>query len=227
MTEFHITWIDIAVAVMLTASILLAIYRGFVRETLSVFAWIVAVFATLYFGHYVVPLLAPHMSFMLAQVLAYTAVFLLVLMPLLFIGNRFSRRVHESAVGVLDRILGALFGAVRGLAVIAIFYIVYSLVVPIPVQAKWMREARTLPLIQRSATVLLYLLPDADAQYLHNHTERGNSEAVARPVIPPAPHPTVRHLLAHHRSISKGYGAEDQRALNRLIETGGGSGNQR
>src|ERR1051326_5484102 len=162
MTNLHITWVDLAVAVILILSIGFAIYRGFVRETLSIFAWAAAAFATLYFGHYVVPLLKPHMSTALAEVAAYSAVFLLVLVPLVVIGARFARRVHDSAVGALDRILGAVFGAVRGLALIAVMYILYSLVVPVPSQAKWMQQARTLPLIQRSASALLALLPDND-----------------------------------------------------------------
>src|SRR6185312_10509179 len=122
MTELHITWVDFAVAVILILSIGFAIYRGFVRETLSVFSWAAAAFATLYFGHMVVPLLTPHMSEALAMVAAYSAVFLLVLMPLLFVGSRFSRRVQESPVGVLDRTLGAVFGALLGLVAIAMIY---------------------------------------------------------------------------------------------------------
>lgn len=232
MTELHITWVDIAVATILILSIFFAIYRGFVHETLSVFAWAAAAFATLYFGRYAVPLLAPYMSAMLANVLGYTAVFLVVLAPLAFFANRISWRVQESPVGVVDRAMGALFGAVRGLVVIAILYILYSLVIPVPVQAKWMTQARTLPLIQRSATTLLDLLPDNDAQYLQERTQR---RSTVEANIPDS-HPRANRAPSHaghtpqhkNRAVRKGYGATDRQALDRLIEnSGSGSGNDR
>jgi membrane protein required for colicin V production len=224
MSELHITWVDIAVAAILILSTWLAISRGFVRETLSIFAWAAAAFATLYFGRYAVALLAPHMPMMLAQVLGYTGVFLIVLIPLALIGSGISGRIHASPAGGFDRILGALFGIVRGLVAIAVLYILYSLVIPVPVQARWMKDARTLPLIQKSASTLLSLLPDKDAHYVLDRS-RGNDSAesaVQRPVgdakdvvSPPpavAPPPKVLH---------KSYGAGDRRRLNRLIEATG------
>ena len=227
MTDLHITWVDIAVLAILILSTILAVARGFVRETLSIFAWAAAAFATLYFGHYVVPLLAPHMAPMLAQFLAYAAVFFAVLIPLLFIGSRFSRRVHESAIGGLDRVLGALFGIARGLVAIAVLYILYSLVVPVPAQAKWIMNARTLPLIQKSASALLSLLPGNDAQYVQERTLRqSHAGTAADETSSPRGNAALAPAETHHRPVHKSYGATDRRALNRLIETTGGGGNK-
>jgi membrane protein required for colicin V production len=230
MTDLHITWVDIAVAAILILSTILAVARGFVRETLSIFAWAAAAFATLYFGHYVVPLLAPHVSEMLAQILAYAIVFFVVLIPLLFIGNRVSRRVSESAIGGLDRVLGALFGAVRGLVAIAVLYILFSMVVPVSAQAKWMTNARTLPLIQKSAGALLSLLPADDARYVERHTKVPPGTTTASREDPPAKFPVkaaLHYAATGRHSAHKGYGAEDRRALNRLIETTWDGGNER
>jgi membrane protein required for colicin V production len=221
MADLHITWIDIAVFAILILSTILAVARGFVRETLSIFAWAAGAFAALYFGHYVVPLLAPHMSPVLAQILAYAAVFFVVLMPLLFIGNRLSRRVSDSAVGGLDRVLGALFGIARGLVAIAVLYILYSTVVPVPAQAKWMTNARTLPLIQKSAGALLSLLPQDEAKYVEGGSQKADG-ATSSPAKAAPPYAAI-----DHHSVRKGYGAEDRRALNRLIETTGDGGSER
>lgn len=225
MAELHITWVDLAVATILILSIFFAIYRGFVRETLSVFAWAAAAFATLYFGSRVAPLLEPYMSEMLANVLGYTAVFLLVLMPLAFLANRISSRVQESPVGVVDRAMGALFGVVRGLVVIAVLYILYSLVIPVPVHAKWMTQARTLPLIQRSATTLLDLLPDDDAQYLQERTQRSSNLEATLPDrlshADPSPSHAGHTTPQKRKPVHKAYGAAERRALDRLIENSG------
>jgi membrane protein required for colicin V production len=161
---------------------------------------------------------------MLARIMAFSAVFLLVLLPLLFVAARFSRRVSDSPIGGLDRVLGALFGIVRGLAVIAVLYILYSLVVPIPAQAKWMKQSRTLPLIQRSASALLTLLPDDDARVVRTRTAGDREEEAPDSThadIPASEEPRqpVRHTVRKpSRTIHKGYGATDRRALNRLIE---------
>ncbi|MBV9572376.1 MAG: CvpA family protein [Alphaproteobacteria bacterium] len=225
MTDLHINGVDLAVAAILILSVFFAIYRGFVRETLSVFAWAAAAFATLYFGRYVAALLTSYMSEMLAEVVGHTAVFLLILIPLAFFANRISWRVQESPVGFLDRAMGALFGVVRGLVVIAVLYIVYSLLIPVPVQAKWMKEARTLPLIQNSASVLLDLLPDDDAQYLQERTQRSSTVEANLPDRHPSPNSApsrASHTLPQkHKPARKGYGAAERRALDRLIENSG------
>jgi membrane protein required for colicin V production len=223
MSDLHITWVDVAVAAILTLSTGFALFRGFVREILSVIAWAAAAFATLYLGRYVVPLMAPHFSPVPARIMAYSAVFLIVLLPLLFIAARFSRRIYEAHIGGLDRVLGALFGAVRGLAVIAALYVLYSLIMPIPVQAKWITEARTLPLIQRSADALISLLPADDAGVVRARMARDPQAQAKSPEAAisasEAPRQPVRHTVAKPaKPLHKGYGAADRRALNRLIE---------
>ena len=133
-------------------------------------------------------------------------------------------------MGGLDRVLGALFGAVRGLVGIAVLYILYSMVVPVPAQAKWMTNARTLLLIQKSAGALLSLLPADDAKYVDRHTQRSVSTTTVSREDPPANSPVEAarpYTAINHHSAHKGYGAEDRRALNRLIETTGDSGNER
>ena len=43
-------FVDVVVVLVIIASTVYATYRGFVSETLSIFAWVAAAFATLYFG---------------------------------------------------------------------------------------------------------------------------------------------------------------------------------
>jgi membrane protein required for colicin V production len=239
MADLHITWVDLFVAVVIVTSMGFAIARGFVRETLSMFAWAAAAFATLYFGRYVVPLMAPHFSPLVAEIVAYSAVFVLVLLPLSFIGHRISQNVRSSEVGTLDRSLGAAFGVLRGLALIAILYIAYSLIIPVHAQTGWIKNARALPLIQTSAKVLLSLIPGDQAKYVQNRTDKTTTAALPaeKPAAAPAPAPaktaaahsapkytTHPVKLAAKKPVRKGYGANERRALNRLIEATGNGG---
>ena len=214
MADLHFSFVDLVVAAIVLVSAAFAIYRGFVRETLSIFAWAAAAFGTLYFGPAAAALLKDRLSpALLGAAIGYVGVFLVVLIPLSFISFRFAEGVHRSPVGAVDRSLGFAFGIVRGLAILGLAYILFTSVVATHEQPKWLTSARSLPLIQSCAQVLLSLVPDQDI-------------ATARKPAPTAnvPQPTPREAAkkpAKHGQ--KTYGARDRRALDRLIQaTDGG-----
>src|ERR1700761_5017564 len=164
MAAFSFHWVDLLVIGIVIASAVYATYRGFVAETLSIFAWAVAAFATLYFAPAAVPLLNGMFSPVIATLAAYIGVFLLVLIPLSFVSYRFAQGVQSSALGTLDRSMGAVFGIIRGLILIAMAYLLFTLIVPIRNQPGWIADAWTLPLIQDTGDVLLSLVPDKDSR---------------------------------------------------------------
>jgi len=208
------TFVDLLAVIIVLGSMGYAIYKGFVAETLSVFAWAAAAFAALYFG----PWVTPHMqslvsTWWIATILAYAAVFLVVFIPLSFASHRFADGVKSSAVGPLDRALGATFGIVRGLAILGFLYIIFSMIVPVHDQPRQLTDARTLPLMQSSAEVLLSIIPHSgtmgslqprDAQAQPDDLDRLKTK------------PEKRHL--------KGYGARERQALDRLFEATGNGG---
>ena len=62
MHALNISWADIAVVAVVVVSTILAVARGFVRETLSILAWAAAAAATLYFGPYFAKVLGARIS---------------------------------------------------------------------------------------------------------------------------------------------------------------------
>jgi membrane protein required for colicin V production len=214
--NLHVTFIDFAVVAIVIVSTVYAVYRGFVRETLSIFALIAAAFASLYFAPGLVPFLRNWTSSpWLGVLIAYAAVFLVVLIPLSFMSYRFSESVRRSPVGAIDRSLGLPFGVVRGLVIVGLLYIIFGLIVPIPKQPDWMNNARLLPLIQSSSDVLLSLIPD---RALKNEAMRTQAHAPAeRPRAVPAPKP--RETAAKRKA--KTYGVQDRESLDRLIQSTG------
>ncbi|HEY0281180.1 MAG TPA: CvpA family protein [Rhizomicrobium sp.] len=218
-------FIDVAVVVIIIASTVYATYRGFISETLSIFAWIAAAFATLYFGSWLAHLTRDMISPpWLGLLVGYAAVFLVVLIPLSFMSYRFSEGVKKSQVSAIDRALGGAFGVVRALAIIGIAYLVFSAIVPIPTQPGWIANARLLPLIQGSAEVVASLVPDQDL----DRGPRAREKPREKPVIhkesaKPAPAPAAKP--AAKKTQKKTYGAKDRQALDRLIETTGSNGN--
>jgi membrane protein required for colicin V production len=217
MHDLSFTLVDVLVVLTLIVSTALAIWRGFVRETLSIFAWAAAAFATLYFGHAAASLLRERFSSpIVGSLVAYAGIFLLVLIPLSFVSFRFSEGVKHSPVGAIDRSLGAAFGAIRGLAVVGLCYLVFSMIVPIPRQPGWIARARLLPVIQSSGDVLLSLVPAHKIDRL---------EAESAPVVSDTPVPKPRPGATHH--AAKAYGADERHALDKLIQSTGSGGNNK
>jgi membrane protein required for colicin V production len=213
MHNLSFSMVDLLVVLTLIVSTALAIWRGFVRETLSIFAWAAAAFATLYFGPVAARLVhARFASSSFAPLLAYIGVFLLVLIPLSFVSYRFSEGVKNSAIGAVDRSLGAAFGVIRGLAVVGLCYLLFSMVVPVPSQPSWVKQAHFLPVIQASGDVLLSLVPSRAAAHIETASEVPSSE----PSVVPKPRPA---------RATKAYGAEDRHALDKLIQSTGSGGN--
>jgi membrane protein required for colicin V production len=222
MSALGITYVDPIVLIVIVVSAIYATYRGFVSETLSIFAWAAAAFATLFVG----PKLAPYTRGLmsppfLGQLIGYAAVFLVVLIPLSFISYRFSESVKHSPVGTLDRSMGAVFGVVRGLAIIGLAYIAFTFMVSVSNQPGWLANAKTLPVIQSSAQVLLSLVPD---QHLASAREEPAQPGPKSTEIPtPEPKPSAES--SPRKRGQKAYGAKERQQLDRLIETTGGSGN--
>ena len=200
------TFVDLLAVAIVSVSTILAIWRGFIWETLSIFAWAAAAFASLYFGssvaHYLSPMVSP---WWLAIIAGYALVFLLVLIPISFASYRLSEGVKDSPIGALDRLLGAAFGGARGFAVVGGLYLLFSMFVPIQEHPKALRDARLLPLIQSSADILTLLIPERFQRH-------GNAQDAKI-----APHSTAAGAPTHIHAV-KAYGAADRRALDRLFE---------
>ena len=154
------TALDLLVILTVLVSAGYAAWKGFLWETLTIFDWLAAAFGCLYFGPFLVPMMRSVVATAwLAGVIAYAVVFLIIFIPLSFMSHRFSESVKNSPIGPLDRALGIAFGVVRGLAVVALVYLAYTYFVPVPEQARFVKEARTLPIIQSTGQVILTLVP--------------------------------------------------------------------
>jgi membrane protein required for colicin V production len=209
--------VDLLVVLVILVSTVYATWKGFISETLSIVAWAAAAFASLYLGPWAGDRLASLISPpWLASVAGYGIVFLIVLTPLSLASVHLAQGVRHSAVGPLDRVLGTLFGLVRGVVILGLAYLVFTAFVPIHSQPKWLTTARTLPLIQSSSEVLLSLVPSSQAaQPLTRKAQ--NLPAEGSETAPPVKSKAVKH-------VTKGYGADDRHALDRLFEATGNGG---
>ncbi len=128
------TIVDGGVAVVILLSAILAYSRGFVRELLAIGGWIVAAIVAYTFAHQAEPLIreVPVLgSFLkgsceLSIIAAFTAVFAVGLIVMSFFTPLFASIVRNSIFGGMDQGLGFIFGALRGLILVAAAFLVYQ-----------------------------------------------------------------------------------------------------
>jgi membrane protein required for colicin V production len=156
-----ITLLDVILLVVMLISGLLAMVRGFMREILSIAAWIIAALATLYGYPRVLPLVSEYFSSkMVATGIAVGGVFLVTLLIVSVITVRISDLVLDSRIGALDRTLGFLFGLGRGLIIVVVAFLFFAWLVPDRSQPEWVRGAKSKVVLQSTGNWLESLLPE-------------------------------------------------------------------
>src|SRR3569833_892275 len=164
--SLSVSFLDVLIVLIIIVSAGYAAWRGFLWETLTIFAWVAAAFACLYFGPYLIPLTRSMVSQpWVASLLAYAGIFLAVFIPLAFMSHRFSESVKHSPIGPLDRAAGVAFGVIRGLVVVGLAYLAFTYFVPIRQQPHWVTEAKLLQVVQDTADILLSVVPGKSHDY--------------------------------------------------------------
>ena len=148
--------------VILLGSGLMALVRGFVREALSITAFVAAALASLWARPVFIGLgleFIPNALF--ANIAVLGVVFMLVFLAVSFVTGSLAKGVKEGEdVGFLDRALGFVFGLLRGLVFLGLLLIVFASATPGAQAPDWMRDARVYPLVNASARALQSLAPE-------------------------------------------------------------------
>ena len=115
---------DILITVALIISIGVGFWRGFVKEAISLAALLFAIWAALYFGPSVGDISHSWLSSEGAQMwFGRILVFAVILSLGGLLSWGISKVVRMSALSGMDRMLGGLFGVVRGVVLISILFI--------------------------------------------------------------------------------------------------------
>ena len=116
--------IDIIIAVALLVSIIIGFVRGFVKESISIATLVIAIWAALYFGPVVGEVSQSWLSSAELQIwFGRVLVFAVILSVGGLLGWGISKLVRLSVLSGVDRLLGSLFGALRGILLVALFAI--------------------------------------------------------------------------------------------------------
>jgi membrane protein required for colicin V production len=118
-TASSVSWVDWALLAVLLISVVIGLFRGLVFELMSLVGWVVAYFAAVWFA----PQLAPYIPVGTpASALNHSAALLLCFVGVLIAWGLLARLVRmvisATPLTVIDRVLGAAFGVLRGLVLL-------------------------------------------------------------------------------------------------------------
>ena len=137
-----ITILDGLLLAIMFISAVLAMIRGFVREVLSIVSWVAAAVAAFLLYERVLPYAKQYIpQELVAAGVSAAAVFLVTLVIVSYITMRISDFVLDSRIGALDRTLGFVFGAVRGLLLVVVAMMFFNWFVQPDQQPEWVLDA--------------------------------------------------------------------------------------
>lgn len=154
------TAFDYAVIGIVAFSALLSVTRGLVHEVVSVLAWVIAFFTASRYSANVAPLLSGLIENESMRMLAaFSATFFVTLLVTMLISRLLSALVKGVGLGLIDRMLGALFGVARGL-IIVLFLMTTAGFTPLPQQPFWKQAVLSEPLEILAADIIPWLPQD-------------------------------------------------------------------
>ncbi|MEK1852896.1 MAG: CvpA family protein [Phyllobacterium sp.] len=172
-----ITLLDGILLGITLVSAVLAMVRGFSREVLSVVSWAAAAAAAYLLYKPVVPFLTPYISNdTIAQIAAAGLVFIVTLIVVSIITMKIADFIIDSRIGALDRTLGFVFGAARGVLLVVVAMLFFNWLVP-ENQPAWVGQAKSKPMIDQLGAKLIGLLPEDPESTILKRLKPGTTAA--------------------------------------------------
>ena len=172
----ELSWIDIGIVIILLISIAVAIFRGFVKEAVSLASWIAAIWLAITFSHQValfLPASIDEASLSLSQSevevskLRVGIAFVLIVIGTLIAGALLnyilSHFTENRAIKGIDRLLGGFFGFFRG-SVIIVLLILAASYTNFPLSDTW-KSSQVLPPFEALAKKAIEIMPPEFSKY--------------------------------------------------------------
>ncbi len=174
------TLVDAVILLIVVISGMLAYARGFTREALAIAGWVVAAFGAFYFAPFLEPLIREiplvgdflRTSCTLSILAAFAVAFAIILVLVSIFTPLISGAILESALGPIDRGLGFLFGAARGVLLVAVLYLLYDLLVPLDQRLQAVDAARSVSFIEETAEIIRANAPEQAPEWLGSRIDR-------------------------------------------------------
>jgi membrane protein required for colicin V production len=217
-----ITMLDGILVFVMLVSAALAMIRGFTREVFSIGSWVAAAAVTYFFWEDVLPYAQRYIEDEnIALGITVAGLFFVTLIVVSLITMRISDFVLDSRAGPLDRTLGFLFGAARGLILVVIAVMFLNFFIAPEHQPEWIATAKSKPWLDSLGADLMNSLPeDPEAEILERLRGEGGDQGGTppggeEPAEAPAAEAPAEDTPADGDAD---YATDDQNQLERQIE---------
>jgi membrane protein required for colicin V production len=159
----NLVWVDYLIVGILALSMLAGLLRGFLKEAISLGAWIAAFFVAFMFVEDGATYLTKYIGIPAVRiVLAFGILFLCTLILGGLINLIVAQLLERTGLTGTDRLLGLIFGLVKGGAIVTVLVLLAGLT-PLP-QNPWWKQSILLPRFQPAAVWLRARLPPTIAE---------------------------------------------------------------
>jgi len=151
------TVVDVVIIFVILLSALFSLIRGFVKEAVSLTTWLLAIWVSAHFSSKLAPMM-PMDSEAVRQVAGFGILFVLTLLIGVLVNVVIARFIKKTGLSSADRLLGVLFGLLRGALIIVVFVVIGGMT-PLP-QQEWWQSSGLLHRFEAVAIMLADYFPD-------------------------------------------------------------------
>jgi membrane protein required for colicin V production len=144
------TIVDFLFLIIIVISVIISLWRGFVREVFSLGGWIISFWVATRFSGPLANFLEGMIdAYSFRVILSYVILFVISMLLAAAANNLLSQLVERANLSGTDRAIGAIFGVFRGF-VILIMLVTIGGITPFP-KDDWWQESYMMPSVQSSA----------------------------------------------------------------------------
>ena len=135
--------VDTAILIVIAISSVFGLWRGFVKEMLSLVSWIAALVVARLYSEPVAGLLENMIeSSSIRYVTAFSILFVMVMLAGTLINHFLNKVLAITGLKLLDRIMGAMFGVTRGVVIILVILFILRVFVS---ETEWWQQSALIP----------------------------------------------------------------------------------
>lgn len=169
---------DYVVLAIIAISILVGAIRGFVKEAFSLAVWAAAFLIAFQYSGAVAMQLENHIELPSVRTsLAFAGLFISILLVGGLLTFLVGKLVEKTGLSGTDRLLGGVFGGVRGLALV-LAIMLFAGLTPVP-QDPWWQQSRMIQSLMPLAEWSAQYLPDYIQEHLELNTDRKADKELA------------------------------------------------
>lgn len=143
-------WVDFLIVGLIAVSAVISLFRGFVKEAISLATWVVAFWISLAYATALSELLPAAVSDHTLRIgIAFAGLFIITLVLGGVVNVLAGQMVKRTGLSGTDRSLGVVFGLLRGVLLVALLVLLGTLTV-MPSEPWWL-ESKLLPHFEKLA----------------------------------------------------------------------------